>query len=81
MTGKYQQARTTRRCKISKNCLTLKILLKNYDVHSKLKREETFFTLKTLCVNYFVNLKIEWLQKIKTTSFIKLAIVTRSLLR
>ena len=81
MTGKYQQTGTTIRCKISKNCLTLKILLKNYDVHSKLKREETFCALKTLCVNYFVNLKIEWLQKIKTTSFIKLAIVTRSLLQ
>ena len=33
-------------------------------------------TLKTFCVNSFVNLKIELLQKIKTTSFLKLAVVT-----
>ena len=39
-------------------------------------RRDPFSTLKTPCVNFFVNQKIKQLQKIKTTSFMKLTVVT-----
>ena len=37
----------------------LKVLVKNYGVYSDLTKLDPLSTLKTLCVNFFVNLKIE----------------------
>ena len=42
----------------------------------RILRSQKNFTPKALCVNYFVNRMIEYLQKIKTILFIKLAVVT-----
>ena len=39
-------------------------------------RTRFIFDTETLCVNYFVHLKIEWLQKMKRKLFRKLTLVT-----
>ena len=54
----------------------LKILMGNCGVYSDLTKLDPLSTLKTLCVSYFVNRNIEWLQRIKATSLMKLAVVT-----
>ena len=62
--------------KISLNLPYVEGSTENYSVHSDLTKYDPLSTLKTLCINYFVNQKIEWLQKIKITFFMKLTLVT-----
>ena len=50
--------------------------MKNYGLYSDLMKQDQPSTLKRLCVNSFKNLKIDYLQMIKTISFMKLAIVS-----
>ena len=50
--------------------------MKNYGIYSNLTKQDPLSSLKTLCVNSFVNQNIEYLQKIKTILFMKLIVVT-----
>ena len=62
--------------RVSINYRTLKVLVKNYDVYTNPTKKDPLSILKALCVNPFVNRKIQYLQKIKTISFAKLNLVT-----
>ena len=52
------------------------VVVKNYDVYSNLTKQDPLSTQKALSVSTFVNLKIEYLQKIKTMLFMKSTVVT-----
>ena len=45
--------------------MSINLQVKNFSVYSNLTESYPLFTLKAICINSFVNLKIEWLQKIK----------------
>ena len=53
---------------------TLKALVKNYGIYSDLTEQDPLSTQKA-SINSFVNLKIEYLQKINIIWFMKLAVV------
>ena len=62
--------------------LKLKVLVKNYNVYSSLKKQDPLSLLKALCENCFVKLNIKQPQKIKTISFMNwLQLLRSSLLR
>ena len=54
----------------------MNVLVKNYSVYSDLMKKNPLSIQKALCAKYFVNQKIDYLQKIKTISFIKWTAVT-----
>ena len=54
----------------------LKVIVKSYGLSWDLTKLDPLSSLKTLFVNYFVNQKIEYMQKVKTTVFMKLTAVT-----
>ena len=43
--------------------------------YTHISKQDPLFTLKALCINYFVNRKIAELQQIKTIAFMKLGAV------
>ena len=49
--------------------------MKNCNIYSRFTKEDPFSKLGKLCINCFANQKDEWLQKIKTILFMKLAVV------
>ena len=56
--------------------MSINLQVKNFSVYSNLTELYTLSTLKAICINSFVNLKIEWLQKIKKILYTKLTVVT-----
>ena len=56
--------------------MSINLQVENFSVYSNLTELYTLSTLKAICINSFVNLKIEWLQKIKKILYTKLAVVT-----
>ena len=58
--------------------MSINLQVKNFSVYSNLTELYTLSTLKAICINSFVNLKIEWLQKIKKILYTKLTVVLRS---
>ena len=54
----------------------LKVIVESNGVYSNLTKQDPLSTMKTFCINSFLNLKIEQLQKTKTIWLIKLIVVT-----